>query len=155
MFSLTCGDSILVDAQLVDGTSSDGSWVDEDISETRHRRLLPCLPACDWSCPFHWYRVQLNSQTGTTMASHGRAAGGEGRVRGHQQADLEESSDFVTTRNISTLSQSQRAVARAAETGISAILSCCRCSQRMPGGRCGSAHHMASSGVTMRSTRKS
>jgi hypothetical protein len=64
--------------------------------------------------------------------------------------------EVVTTGNNQlTASLFQRRAARAANAGTSAILSSCRCSQRMPGGRCGSLHQMVSPGVTMRSTRKS
>jgi hypothetical protein len=48
---------------------------------------------------------------------------------------------------------SQRRAARAANAGTSAILAGSRWFQRMPGGRCGSVHQMASSGVTMRALR--
>jgi hypothetical protein len=76
---------------------------------------------------------------------------------GRPQAGLEERregcNDGGTLQLIALVPQ--RRAARAANAGTWAILSWSRCSQRMPDGRCGSVHQLASSAVTMRSTRKS
>ena len=83
-------------------------------------------------------------------------AGPEGGLRPPAGPALRRVEVVVTTGNRSAdCLVSQRRAANAANAGTSAILSWSRCSQRMPGGRCGSARQMASSGVTMRSTRKS